>query len=182
MKGPYAATLMIDASWCPETGASGYGYWIASHRGKTGGGGPIKDPAETSNLAEMQAVCIVLYLAEGLGFIREGEEVLVQTDCMAAILGLHKERRLTIAEHNAWSYYHSFGLRYNVTLRHVKGHSRSRAARHIANNSCDIRAKIAMREMRKKILEAERANIHNTTRSQSCSLTEIQEQTRGACA
>lgn len=33
-------TIIADASHCGNTGATGYGFWIASDRGKRNGGGP----------------------------------------------------------------------------------------------------------------------------------------------
>lgn len=35
-------TILADASHCPTTKAGGYGYWIASERGKKGAPAPLK--------------------------------------------------------------------------------------------------------------------------------------------
>jgi ribonuclease HI len=78
-------TIIADASFCPNTNVAGYGYWIATERGKQGGGGEMKGRVEGNIAAEMQAVANALHIALRLTLVQQKDEVLIQTDCMAAI-------------------------------------------------------------------------------------------------
>ena len=53
--------VLADASHCPQTKAGGYGFWIASARGKRGGGGQLKGKVDTSTLAEMMAIANAIH-------------------------------------------------------------------------------------------------------------------------
>lgn len=149
-------TILTDASWCPDTGAAGYGYWIASNRGSRPGGNSMR-PAENPCHAEMMAVANGLAVALKAELVCDGDDVLVQSDSTDAIAGLKGERLRyetftpamaevreyvvkLIADHNL-----------NVTYRHVKGHSNRREARFRANNHCDERAKSHMRRARRQL-------------------------------
>lgn len=145
----WAATLMVDASWDPELKVGGYGYWIASSRGKLGGGQPLKGVLESSNLAEMQAICNVLYIARSHGFVIPGDEVLIQTDCRAAIQGLSGFRETVGRELEAKNTFNKLSTSLFVDLRHVKGHTGRTEAKYLSNHHCDARAYRAMREARK---------------------------------
>ena len=149
--GRFAATLIVDASWCPSTGAGGFGYWIASDRGKRGGENPFRERVDSSNLAEMQAVVAVIYLARRLELVLPGDEVLVQTDSTAAIQGLNGFRTVMGKELRTQKEYRKVCVSIAVELRHVKGHTRRTEARFVANNHCDRRAKIAMQLARKQL-------------------------------
>lgn len=149
--GRFAATLVVDASWCPSSGAGGYGYWIASDRGKHGGGHPFREKVESSNLAEMQAVVDAIYLARKFELVLPGDEVLVQTDSKAAIQGLNGFRTVRGNELKTQKEYRKICISIAVELRHVKGHTRRTEARFVANNHCDRRAKLAMHVARKLI-------------------------------
>jgi ribonuclease HI len=147
----YAATLLVDASWCPETGAAGYGYWIASDRGKLGGGDSLQKKVSSSNVAEMQAIVNAIAIAIKRGFVHQGETALVQTDCQAAILGLQGRRELNCEEAEAQRIFREITRGSHFVLRHVKGHTGRKEARFSANRHCDIRAREAMRKARSKI-------------------------------
>lgn len=140
---------MVDASWDPETKAGGYGYWIASNRGKVGGGAPLDGKLDSSNLAEMQAVCNVLFIARNGGFVLPGDEVLIQTDCRAAMRGLEGSRELTVKETEVRKTYLKLNQSLYVELRHVRGHSLRMENRFCANRHCDASAYGAMQHARK---------------------------------
>lgn len=147
-------TIMCDASFCPETGAGGYGFYIASNHGKVGGGGPFKAVMKDSLLAEMAAVVNSLVEAHNRGLFEAGDHCLFQIDCVAAIdrlLNRHYCKSAT--EISLFDIFHANIQKYNVTFsfRHVKGHSRKRDARNLANNHCDKRAKDAMRLFRQQL-------------------------------
>lgn len=144
-------TIIADASFCPDTNAAGYGYWIACDRGKTGGGDEMKGRVPSSMVAEMQAVVNALYVAARLSLVQQGDSVLIQTDCLAAIDTFEGRREFLngneIEVLKAMSHVRS-KLELTILFRHVKGHTRNREARFVTNNLCDERAKTAMRRAR----------------------------------
>lgn len=149
-------TIIADASHCPDTLAAGYGYWIASERGKLGGGGPMKKLAADSTSAEMQAVCNALYVAIRYQLVQPGDDVLIQTDCEAAIQAFQGRRNIRRPhEMEVLRYFHSLRERSSivVSFRHVKGHTKRKEARYVTNNLCDQRAKEGMRQARATVKE-----------------------------
>lgn len=148
------ATIIADASFCPDTNVGGFGYWIASDLGKLGGGGVFKDPVENSISAEMLAVCNALHVAMERDLIEPGWEILFQTDCQAAIDAFYGARHCRIhQEVAAVSYMQRLLLRYDFTFsyRHVKGHTNREEGRYAANRLCDRYAKDSMRVARQTV-------------------------------
>jgi ribonuclease HI len=140
-------TVMVDASYCPS-GCAGYGFWIASERGKRPGGGPVNRRVDTSSAAEMAAIAIAIRIGVEIELIQEGDHVLIQTDCTAAIMGFDGSRdKLSHDERDAKKQVFKIKSRVKFTMsfKHVKGHSDIREARYIANNLCDMRAKEGLR-------------------------------------
>lgn len=144
-------TIIADASFCPDHKVAGYGFWIASERGKQGGGGPMKSSVATNVTAEMMALCNALHEAVRLGLVRASDVVLLQTDCMAAI-DAFTGQRMRLIEQESQAVQHLHGLRdklfLEVQFRHVKGHTGNTEARFVTNKMCDRRAKAAMRRAR----------------------------------
>lgn len=152
-------TLMVDGSFCPDTRAGGFGYWIASYRGKLGGGGPIKDLATNPTEVEMKAVCNALVVAMNEDLILTGDTVLVQTDSKNTIAAFeHRRIPGEEAERDVVAWLDQFIAVRGLTLvfRHVKGHSTAPGARFAANNHCDTRAKKAMYKVRAAIQKGRR--------------------------
>lgn len=143
-------TLLADASFCPETRVGGYGYWIASGRGKRGGGGVFRKRLASSALAEMLAIANALYIAKSVGLIQFRDHVIIQTDCQAAIIAFHNGRKLNKDEEDAYKFFINFMTIAGVSteFRHVKGHSSKKEARYAANKHCDVRARDYMRQAR----------------------------------
>lgn len=164
-------TIITDASFCPDHKLGGWGYWIASDRrpeacpeGKRGGGGELRKVGD-NNAAEMMAVVNALHVALELGLVQAADDVLVQTDCQAAILafttgrsGMSDEQQAVVARWRAmiggWA-----GLR--VQFKHVKGHTNRAThggARFGANRACDARARSYMRAARDRASNCETPN------------------------
>lgn len=142
------ATILADASFCPRTRAAGWGYWIASDRGKRGGGGELRRMrvGETSKHAEMMALVNALKVARAAGLVLDGDEILFQTDCIEAITCFRAKRPKRITD-----VMDQLTATLDVTYKHVKGHT-SRvthtAARFGANRACDERARHYMLQAR----------------------------------
>ena len=144
-------TIIADASYCPETGKAGYGFWIACQRGKLGGDGVFHSNVENNIAAEMMAINNALHVGCKRGLVREGDCVLLQTDCQPAIDAFNFRRvNITQQEQSLSEWFKCFciakGLK--VRLKHVKGHSTSNDARFVVNNICDRKARENMRKAR----------------------------------
>ena len=147
-------TIIADASFCPDTNVAGYGYWIASERGKQGGGGEMKSLVEGNIAAEMQAVVNAIHIAHRLQLVQATDEVLIETDCIAAIDAFDgKRKNLPLQEWDAVRVLRRPRSEYDlrIVFRHVKGHTGKKEARYITNHLCDKRAKEAMRRARARV-------------------------------
>jgi ribonuclease HI len=145
-------TLLSDASWCPETFAGGWGSWAVSERQACGGGGSLKERVPSSNHAEMMAVVNALHHAFIAGVLCDGDTVLIQVDCVAAIRSLEGPLRYAdfypiVDRFKKFKTAHKL----KISFRHVKGHTGRTEARYIANKMCDKRAKKGMRDARRQI-------------------------------
>lgn len=150
-------TIIADASFDSRYGVGGYGYWIASARGKQPGEGALRGTVVSALQAEMMAVCRALHDAVKLRLVEPGDQVLVQTDCQGAIDFLKRASLKDIGlQHEAnrlvWTVFDRLKSVHNlfITFKHVKGHTQLREARFAANRACDARAKKAMRAERDK--------------------------------
>jgi ribonuclease HI len=158
-------TILTDASWCPDTGAAGYGYWIASGRGKRPGGNVMK-PAVNPCHAEMMAIANGLTVALKAELVCDGDDVLIQTDSTNAIRALTSQElrygdQFTLDMAAVRDYVTNLVARHKLRMeyRHVKGHSPRPEARFKANNHCDERAKLHMRRARRRIREMQSATV-----------------------
>lgn len=144
-------TIITDASFCSETNAAGYGYWIVCERGRKSGGGPVKSRVPCSMIAEMMACCNGLWIALSNGLVTRGDTVLIQTDCQPAIdLFLktgksYDKNKLEVLDYMAKIVQEN---ELEVKYRHVKGHTDGSTPRTYVNNVCDKAAKKYMRLMR----------------------------------
>jgi ribonuclease HI len=153
-------TIIADASYCPNTGAAGYGFWIASERGKAPGGGPMKDAVDGSGAAEMMAVVNAVVKALALELVQPGDKLLLQTDCESAIMAFQNQRaNITRDEAKAKKAFWDTIKAHNLSFffRHVKGHMTRAKLRHmgitntsryVTNNMCDMRAREGMEKAR----------------------------------
>ncbi len=151
-------TVMVDASFCPDTGAGGYGVWIAAQRGKRAFEGQFNTPLDNSTLAEMAAVVNALHCALKHGYIMESDTVLLQIDCIAAIHAFENKRVVRHnMEHEIKAKYNKFIelFKLDIKFKHVKAHSGKLDRRSRSNNACDQRAYKQMKLMRQRLKLAE---------------------------
>ena len=147
-------TILADASYCPETKVGGYGFWIASQRGKLDGGSKLTwkgGAIATSTIAEMMAIAGALYMGVTNGLVLQYDSILFQTDCMGAIQAFQGTRyNLVSQELSVLKYFNEMqnSLELKVSFRHVKGHTNVDDARSASNRMCDKRAKQFMRSAR----------------------------------
>lgn len=145
-------TVMTDASHDPRFHAGGYGYWVAGPRGRLAGGGPFKGEVAHATLAEIMAICNALHAGLRAGLIGEGDAVLIQSDCEAAMAYL-QGRGKTVKKHpEPLAVYQRLVSRAALTVafRHVSAHTGAQDPRSLANAHCDRRAKAGMRKARER--------------------------------
>lgn len=151
-------TILADASHCPETKRGGYGYWIASARGKKGGSGPFKDIVQNSTMAEIMAIVNAIYSGIKLQLIEKKDELLIQSDCESAIFALLRKRTINSNERHIVDYMTKLVRKFEleVTYLHVRAHTRNTGNRSLAQAHCDRLARKEMRKARKAHLECEK--------------------------
>lgn len=114
----------------------------------------MKSRVDGNIAAEMQAVVNALYIAHRLQLVQAADEVLIQTDCMAAIDAFEgKRKKLPSQEWEAVRVLRRLRSEYDlrIVFRHVKGHTGKKEARYVTNHLCDKRAKEAMRRARARV-------------------------------
>lgn len=152
-------TVLTDASFCHQTHAAGYGYWIACERGRKAGGGGLANPAQSSTSAEMAAICNAVYDGIRYMLILAEDELLIQTDCMGAIEVFERDvksrKRPAPSVKPMWDIFQALKKDYSlqVRFRHVRAHTGLKETRFASNRLCDYRAKQEMRKMRQKLLQ-----------------------------
>lgn len=145
-------TIISDASHCPVLNVGSYGFWAVSQRGSHGGGGVLKGKLTDSLECEAKAIVNAMHCALYLGIAENGDEVLVQTDCLNAIQYLDRQlkklRRKDVIQvvksFEALKAEHSL----KVEFRHVKGHSRVMDQRSKAQRMSDRRSRANLEKAR----------------------------------
>ena len=132
-------TLFADASFCPQTKAYGWCYWIKHGTPsttviKSGGGFRIRSSLE----AEIEALRQGIREIYSMGKIK-GKRIVVQSDCLGALFKIGKELEALKGVGAASAY-----------TKHVRGHQGHKDARSSVNTQCDKLAGIEMREFRKE--------------------------------
>ena len=99
----------------------------------------FKKDVDRSDLAEKKAAANGIWLAMKAG----ATVVLLQSDCMAVIDGINKNKEW-------WKRQRKLaGISgVHVKAKHVKGHTETEDARSYVNRWCDMNARAAMREAR----------------------------------
>jgi ribonuclease HI len=146
-------TIFSDASFCPETGAAGYGVYIVSDLGRCEWGGVIMAPVTSAEDAEWCALAnAVAIAAVRLLIVREGK-LLLQADNQAVMTGLKGPRgfvprsefgKLSMAKILDYASLHDC----TIETRWVKGHAKEQLPRTYCNKVCDRLAGVAMRQRR----------------------------------
>lgn len=137
-------TVFADASYCPDTGAWGYGWWMKyGHPARTlyGEGGGLHIAG--SNEAEVVALERALEAVDSLSgeYFLQGKILVVQSDCTGAIDRIQSRLRDMQREHNL----------ANAYTKHVKGHRGYADPRASVNTGCDRAAGRQMRKHREQL-------------------------------
>lgn len=144
------ATVITDASFCPQTKAAGWAAWVRiDNQGEPiCRYGSFKQPVSSARDAEMLAAINGVFIA-----MKEGAtQVLVQTDCLAVVhmfQGVTVQKSIRNAFACAMSKAGIAGIR--VSAKHVRGHTNDPASRSWVNRWCDEHAGKQMRANRVQI-------------------------------
>jgi ribonuclease HI len=147
--------IISDASFCPETGASGFCYWAVSGRGQKGGYGAISERVDNSITSEMMAMIQGLNDACANKLILTEDDVLFRTDCKAAIDAFRNERKnIGAQETELVNYLYNFRIahRLKIKFEHVKGHTGEDDKLSFVQAQCDKLARISMKRARQLFL------------------------------
>lgn len=143
------ATVITDASYCPNTRAAGYACWVVCDGERHKGAGPVPFRPKSSNEAEIHA------LYEGVRLCRQkfqAGSILIQSDCLGALqrFGLSgnakKSRYISIRDSAMANRF--IGETFLVMCKHVKGHTSKGDARSYVNRWCDSEARKFMKQIR----------------------------------
>jgi ribonuclease HI len=151
---PRCATVIADASFCPNTKAAGYAIWIKCDGATTRHAGAFKAPVHSAADAETRALANGIIGAIAVHGLRGGDIIVAQTDCTRAIDVLSGRNRrprkheaeVAAAVRNAQQ---TPTGRIEIRFRHVPGHKGNVTPRNAVNEWCDREAKNVMRKNRK---------------------------------
>lgn len=136
------ATIICDASWCPNTKSGGWAVWITTsigydaNRKRIKRSGVFHEKPRGAEEAERWACYNGLWLAAQEGVKR----ALIQTDCLNVV-----QRRGP-----DWDQVTKFLGEMEIRWKHVKGHTDNPESRFYVNRWCDREAKRRMRIQRRK--------------------------------
>jgi len=134
------ATVITDASFCPDTASAGWAAWVAYDKGKIKQYGAFKRKPKDSAQAELWAAINGIAIASKAG----AKKILLQTDCQQVVDLINREKDKV---------YQALALakitdKPTIDAIHVKGHTNKSGARFWVNRWCDEKAGIVMREQR----------------------------------
>ena len=148
LRPPNKATVITDASFCPDTKVGAWAGWIKMDRpprpGPIKGSGLLRSCVDSTE-AEVMAAANGCFVAAANG----ATHLLLQSDCMAVIHlvdGRARADRLLAVWNCLLARPPLQGV--YITARHVKGHGKVHNARTWVNDWCDRTAYGIMREAR----------------------------------
>lgn len=131
------ATVISDASFCPDTRAAGWAAWVSmtgNHKIKRSA--TFKQLPKHSTEAEYWAALNGIWLAFQAG----ASDILIQTDCLSVVNRINNGDKELNRFH-----------RCRVRARHVRGHTNRKEPRFFVNRWCDEHARKHMLRQRKQL-------------------------------
>jgi len=143
------ATVITDASFCPETKVAGWAGWIRidGHPVPIKRMGKIKGPVNDATEAEVYAALNGIWVAVMSG----ATQVLIQSDCMS-VINLVQRKALSVRLIKIWdeALARPEFATVGITAAHVKGHGLIKDARTFVNAWCDTNARAAIGKGKRK--------------------------------
>lgn len=169
-------TLFVDASFCPNTKAAGWGSWSKRDGWDRGrfDGGQLVCPLNNSTAAELCGIACAVWALHAGGHLLGVSVMMIQCDNIIA-LGLMQSvlpqgkasgsgnardtqslpaprlAKLGKSEHEALEVIRMALADVPVYLRHVKGHSNDDTGRSWVNTQCDAEARRHMEKRRRNL-------------------------------
>lgn len=150
-------TINTDASFCHQTKATGYAFWIVCDRGKILKSGNLKG-AVTPLECEMKCLANALHILEKSEYNDGGiSKIYINSDCKNMFKRISLNTTCQLGKHIFQSISRIKKLRKDQTfkkfyeLRHVKAHNGTKDARSYVNDWCDREAGKWMRLQRASI-------------------------------
>ena len=155
-------TINTDASFCPDTKAGGYAFWIVSDHFVIKKAGFFKDLSRDSNEAEIKCIGNALQTLLRETKLSTSKLLIINTDSTNAIRMIKERTNENSRVVNLlWKkVIKKVKSRVN-NFRHVKGHYNKKDSRSYVNNWCDEHAKKYMKLKREMILK-EKKNEEKT--------------------
>lgn len=142
------ATVISDASYCPDTKAGGWAVWATlDGKERARQSGAFKTRPPSVNYAELWAACNGLVIARNMGAV----EVLLQTDSLSVVQWINGTSRLSDGHAHAQALLKQHAEGLTVRAKHVKGHTTHNEPRFWCNRWCDLHAGKEMRKQRKAL-------------------------------
>lgn len=161
-------TINTDASYHPETGASGYAFYIVCNLFKISKGGNFKYPVANPMDAEMKCIGNALATLMAQEELPDIDIVVINSDCKPAFHHMGHNTDHPVGK-KIRGIINDLKIRVDassIEFRHVKAHTGSPAPRSKSNNRCDLEAKRWMRKEHNEILKQRtNANIHTRSKS-----------------
>jgi ribonuclease HI len=166
-------TLFADASFCPKTGAAGWGSWAIRDGWPKGKfhGGAFRRELRNANEAELCGLASALWMHNRGGDLAEVDTFMLQCDNMVALETIRqhcggifrkakgirlpppniRKTKLSAIEHEAVKAISEIANARSILLRHVKGHNGTDDGRSWVNTQCDTTAKLHMKARRREL-------------------------------
>lgn len=141
-------TITTDASFFHTFNVGSFAFWIKSDDFTIKKSGLFKNKVENCHCAEIQCILNAIYVIRNMNT----EKVIINTDSKIAIDILSGKQNKSISV-DYYTTFLSLSKNKNISLRHVKGHTRQQGAKYYVNDWCDNEAKKHSRKEIERILK-----------------------------
>lgn len=132
-------TLFTDASFHHRRHLGTWAAWIRMNGRTERASGILKDKQDNSCSAELSAIANALVVMQQRFTITGHSRVIIQTDCLEAITAIVNRSHTRPQQNEIVKYIRQFFAtnKYQLDLRHVKGHKGAETRRSAVNTFCD---------------------------------------------
>lgn len=152
VNGKRYLTINTDASFCPQTKAGGYAFYIVCDNFRLTKSGAFKSKLEDPHDAELKCIINALYTLS-VQMLPSVDIVIINTDSMNSIRNIEKNPMAGIYKYavDLISLIKKKSNATEVKLKHVRAHTGVGDSRSWVNDWCDRQAKQWMRKERDKV-------------------------------
>lgn len=147
-------TINTDASFCPNTNAGGYAFYIVCDLFRIQHSGKFKDLPKSAEDAEMKCIGNALQALYSIKELPQCKYLILNSDCKTAMTKIDRYSNSVPKTIRRIRTKLVIRLgRCKFEFRHVKAHNGTPDSRSWVNDWCDKNAKTQMREQRQKLLK-----------------------------